>query len=76
MTSFYHKKNRNVFLSILIAGTNKGLVRKTKTKKPKSVQTATSLPPDVTKHSDEESVTKPGDDDETFFGSSKYLILM
>jgi len=60
----------SVILEAVDTGTNKGLVRKTKTKKPKSVQTATSLPPDVTKHSDEESVTKPGDDDETFFGSN------
>jgi len=60
----------SVILEAVDTGSNHDSVRKTKTKKPKSVQTATSLPPDVTKPGDEENVTKPGDEDDNFFGSN------
>jgi len=60
----------SVILEAVDTGSNHDRVRKTKTKKPKSVQTATSLPPDVTKPGDEENVTKPGDEDDNFFGSN------
>jgi len=58
-----------VILQAVDSGLNQDSVRKTKTKKPKSDQTAPSLPPGVTKPDDEENVTKPVDED-NFFGTN------